>query len=424
MTIWSPQQDAALVAVARWLADESGPQVFRLFGFAGVGKTKLARHFGQGVDGTVLYGAYTGKAAYVLRKMGCPDASTIHSMIYNSKELSRAKLRDLERSLVELRAELKVEIDDSPPLELEEGPTVEEQVENHPRVMDLIGKVKREREALSRPMFTLNTESKVKDAKLLIIDEVSMVDGRMGEDLESFGTKILVLGDPAQLPPVYGAGFFTDGIEPDIMLTDIHRQAEGNPIIAMATKVRNHEELPVGSYGESMVSEKIHIDETHARAADQILVGRNKTRHASNRRMRALYGHMDSLPVADDKLVCLRNNHERGLLNGAIWFVNEVGLVDDDRIFMSLRPEDEGEPLDVEAHTQYFFGEGEALPWWERKNAEEFDYGYALTVHKAQGSQWDDVLLFDESHCFRADKWRWLYTGITRAAERVVVVRM
>ncbi len=429
MTVWSPQQDAALVAVARWLADPESPQVFRLFGFAGTGKTTLARHFGQGVDGTVLYGAFTGKAAYVLRQKGCPDASTIHSMIYNSKEHSRVRLRELERSLVELRAKLMVELGDAPPLDLEPeaGPpsfTVEEQVDNHPQVMDLVGKVKREREALSRPMFTLDTESVVKDAKLVIIDEVSMVDGRMGEDLESFGTKILVLGDPAQLPPVWGDGFFTKGVEPDVMLTDIHRQAEGNPIITMATRVRNQEALEVGSYGDSLVSEKIHINETHALAADQILVGRNKTRHASNRRMRALYGRTDILPVSGDKLVCLRNNHDVGLLNGAIWFVNEVGLIEDERVFMTLRPEDDDKPLDVEAHTQHFLGQGEALPWWERKNADEFDYGYALTVHKAQGSQWDDVLLFDESHCFRADKWRWLYTGLTRAAERVVVVRM
>ncbi len=429
MTIWSPQQDAALLAVARWLADPEAPQVFRLFGFAGTGKTTLARHFGQGVDGIVLYGAFTGKAAYVLRQKGCPDASTIHSMIYNSKELSRSKLRDLERTLVELRAELTVEIGAQPEMELDDEGfrprTTEELVENHPRVMDLVGKVKREREALSRPMFTLDTESVVKDAKLVIIDEVSMVDGRMGEDLESFGTKILVLGDPAQLPPVMGNGFFTaEGVVPDVMLTDIHRQAEGNPIIAMATQVRNQEVLAVGSYGDSLVAEKIDIGEEHARAADQILVGRNKTRHASNRRMRALYGRMDVLPVADDKLVCLRNNHERGLLNGAIWFVNDVGLVDTDRIFMTLRGEDDETPLEVEAHTHHFQGQGADLPWWERKEAEEFDYGYALTVHKSQGSQWDDVLLFDESYCFRADKWRWLYTGITRAAERIVVVRM
>lgn len=426
--IWSPQQDAALVAVAKWLADENGPQVFRLFGFAGTGKTTLARHFGQGVEGIVLYGAFTGKAAYVLRIAGCEGATTIHSMIYHSAEQSRARLRDLERSLVELRAELTVEYQDEAKrmdgVERDEAEHfLEDRVANHPRVMDILHRVKEERNALSRPMFTLNPESAVKTAKLLIIDEVSMVDGRMGEDLESFGTKILVLGDPAQLPPVYGGGFFTDNTTPDVMLTDIHRQAEGNPIIAMATKVRQEQELAIGSYGESLVSEKCHIDESHAKAADQILVGRNKTRHASNRRMRALMGR-EGLPMIDDKLVCLRNNHDIGLLNGAIWFVNDVGMIEHDRIHMTLTPDVKGDELNIEAHTHHFLGNEQHLPWWERKEAEEFDYGYALTVHKAQGSQWNDVLLFDESHCFRADRWRWLYTGITRAAERVVVVRM
>lgn len=430
MTVWSPQQDAALIAVAKWLADPEAPQVFRLFGFAGTGKTTLARHFGQGVEGTVLYGAFTGKAAYVLRQKGCPDASTIHSMIYQSKGLSREKLRDLERSLVELRGELTVEFRESgSPVDPPEGGepvfTIEQEVDNHPRVLDIISRIRKERDELSRPMFTLNSDSMVKEATLLIVDEVSMLDGRMGEDLVSFGTKILVLGDPAQLPPIMGAGYFTENVTPDVMLTDIHRQAGDNPIIAMATKVRNREELATGSYGESLVAEKCHINETHAQAADQILVGRNKTRHASNKRMRALYGRTGGLPVADDKLVCLRNDHEVGLLNGAIWFVNEVGLVDDDRVFMGIRPEnDKEEVLEVEAHTHHFVGNGEALPWWERNNAQEFDYGYALTVHKSQGSQWDNVLLFDESYCFRKDRWRWLYTGLTRAAERVVVVRM
>lgn len=430
MTIWNPQQDAALMAVAKWLNDPEAPQVFRIFGFAGTGKTTLARHFGQGVEGQVLYGSFTGKAAYVLRQKGCPDASTIHSMIYQSKGLSREKLRDLERSLVELRGELTVEFRDSgSPVDSPEGGepifTIEQEVDNHPRVLDIIGMIRKERDILSRPMFTLNSDSAVKDAKLVILDEVSMIDGRMGEDVTSFGTKILVLGDPAQLPPIMGAGYFTEGVTPDVMLTDIHRQAEGNPIIAMATKVRNQESLAVGSYGESLVAEKCHINETHAQAADQILVGRNKTRHASNKRMRALYGRTDLLPVSEDKLVCLRNNHEIGLLNGAIWFVNEMGLIEDDRLHMTIRSEnDDDEVLEVEAHTHHFVGQGMVLPWWERKNADEFDYGYCLTVHKSQGSEWGNVLLFDESHCFRADKWKWLYTGLTRAAERVVVVRM
>lgn len=418
---WSPQQDGALRAVAEWL--KSGDQqVFRLFGYAGTGKTTLARHFSEGIEGQVLYGAYTGKAAYVLRQKGCPGATTIHSMIYHTKEKGRAHLKDLEQSLAELRIELQREYAEDCPGESEER--LRSRVEDHSRVGDIRRMIKEERSGLSRPMFTLNMESEVKHARLVTIDECSMVDGQMGEDLLSFGTKILVLGDPAQLPPVAGAGFFTEGVAPDIMLTDIHRQATNSPIIAMATQVRQKRSLDLGDYGSSSVVEQARIDESHAQSADQILVGRNRTRHASNRRMRDLLGRTEQLPVPEDKLVCLRNNHDKGLLNGAIWHVEDVGHISDDRVFMSLRPDTQGMRLDVEAHTHHFLGTERDLPWWERKEAEEFDYGYALTVHKAQGSQWNDVLLFDESYCFRRDKWRWLYTGITRAAERVVVVRM
>jgi exodeoxyribonuclease-5 len=251
-----------------------------------------------------------------------------------------------------------------------------------------------------------------------------MVDSKMGEDLLSFGTKILVLGDPAQLPPVMGGGFFTEGCKPDVMLTDIHRQAKDNPIIAMATKVRNQQQLALGSYGNSSVVDKDGVCPQDALDADQILVGRNKTRHGSNRRVRSLRGITEDYPVVSDKLVCLRNNHENGLLNGAIWHIDDVGNKDDKRIIMTLSPDegDENRTIEVESHVQHFLGQ--EVPFWERKEAEEFDYGYALTVHKSQGSQWDNVILFDEAACFREDRWRWLYTGITRAAETLKVVRL
>lgn len=408
---WGREQDAALVAVAEWL--RSDQQCFRLFGYAGTGKTTLARHFAEGVEGTVLFGAYTGKAAYVLRSKGCPGASTIHSMIYHSKEKGQSHLRELELQLQELL-----------------GTLTPEQREVDAQVRVFRQAIADERNNLARPMFTLNEESPVKGASLVVIDECSMVDGRMGEDLLSFGTKVLVLGDPAQLPPVGGAGFFTEGITPDVMLTDIHRQAQDNPIIAMATKVRNQEQLALGEYGSSLVIERAQVVEKDAREADQILVGRNNTRHASNKRMRSMIGRSEELPEPGDKLVCLRNNHDKGLLNGAIWYVQDRGPVDDERMYLEIVPERDGEadeqatPLECEAHTHYFQGQGEKLSWWEKKDAEEFDYGYALTVHKSQGSQWDNVLLFDESFVFRQDRWRWLYTGITRAAERVTVVRM
>lgn len=406
---WGPEQEAALRAVDQW-SKSNDQQLFRLFGYAGTGKTTLAKHFAEGIDGTVLFAAYTGKAAHVLRTKGCPGASTIHSLIYHSKEAGRAHLKEMELELGELLVELK-----------HEGGS-EEEINRHPNVVTLRQRLEEERNTLARPVFTRNPDSVVKDAALVVIDECSMVDGQMGQDLLSYGTKVLVLGDPAQLPPVFGAGFFTEDVKPDIMLMDIHRQAADNPIIAMATRVRNEQSLALGRYGESEVIERNAVRQDDVINCNQVLVGKNATRHASNRRLRSLLGITEEFPVVDDKLVCLRNNSELGLLNGAIWTIDDIGHMDDRLIHMSVCPELGGTPVEVEAHMAYF--RGEKVEWYERKEAQEFDYGYALTVHKSQGSQWDNVMLFDESWVFRQDKWRWLYTGITRAAEKITVVRM
>src|SRR5262245_49300652 len=90
MPVFSPHQDNALQAVAAWLdarpGDSHTPQVFRLFGYAGTGKTTLARHIAEGIDGKVLFAAFTGKAASVMRSKGCEGASTIHSLIYRTRE--------------------------------------------------------------------------------------------------------------------------------------------------------------------------------------------------------------------------------------------------------------------------------------------------------------------------------------------------
>lgn len=411
---WSPQQEAALKTVSEWYNDPH-QQVCRVFGYAGTGKTTLAKHFADDIDGSVLYGAYTGKAAYVLRSMGCSNATTIHSLIYRSKERGRARLKELEENLVMLRQELLAE---SPP------DVSLEQIDEHQRITDIKALIAQERTDLSRPIFSLNPDSPVRSAKLVVIDECSMVDGLMGQDLLSFGCKVLVLGDPAQLPPVGGGGFFTEDVKPDVMLTDIHRQAKDNPIIAMATKVRNQEKLEIGRYGESEVCNR-KLSPEEVMEFSQVLVGRNKTRHASNRRIRSLLGRTEDLPVASDKLVCLRNDHDLGLLNGQIWHVEDIGELSPDRVVMTLLPDQsEGMKVEVEAHTHHFIGQEAKLPWWEAKEAQEFDYGYAMTVHKAQGSQWKNVLLFDESWCFRKDRWRWLYTGLTRAADRVVVAEL
>lgn len=408
---WGPQQDKALVKVGRWL-QQPDQQLFRLFGYAGTGKTTLAKHLASGVSGTVLFAAYTGKAASVLKASGAPNAQTLHSLIYHPKERSRERLDELKVELAGLEEMMRT------------TPPEDWQRDWEDRQQRLQGEIRSEEKNNKRPDFTLNLESPLRTASLLVVDECSMVDEEMAQDILSFGCPVLVLGDPAQLPPVKGTGYFTDAT-PDVMLTEIHRQARDNPIIELATRVRNGERLQQGRYGESSVIGRATPE--LATEANQVLVGKNATRTATNRRMRELLGFQGSpFPLAGEKLVCLRNDSELGLLNGTL----HTSLTDAEElggyVNLRIRPEDyqEADPVLVPAHPEHFNGDPEQIGYWDRRSAQEFTFGYALTCHKAQGSQWGNVLIIDESRVFRSRdvQRKWLYTAITRAAERVTVV--
>jgi exodeoxyribonuclease-5 len=273
------------------------------------------------------------------------------------------------------------------------------------------------------PSFELWNDAPASKAKLIIIDECSMVDAELARDLMSFGVPLLVLGDPAQLPPISGGGFFTDA-EPDAMLTEVHRQAQDDPIVRLSMEIRAGNPLTQGQYGETQVVRRDALDPKRVLDADQVLVGRNVTRRAYNARLRERRGFTDALPMAGDKLVCLRNNRRKGLFNGGLWMVKERPKPRRQIIRMHLKPdEDLGERLiKVSVRPECFTGAIEEFDWPQRKAYDEFDFGYVLTVHKAQGSQWDDVVLFDESGAFPDNRDRWLYTGVTRAAKRLTIV--
>lgn len=369
---WSPQQAAALLKIKRWAVTKGGPQVLRVFGFAGTGKTTLAKEIAQSISGTVHYMAFTGKAALILRKKGCTGASTIHSAIYKPKE------------------------------------------DDH-----------------GHTEFVWNPDGPLSVASLAVVDEVSMVGPDVGKDVLRYGTKVLVLGDPFQLQPVSGEGFFTN-VEPDILLTEIHRQAADNPIIRMSMDIREGRGLSLGTYGDSRVVRRSEAGKDWLREqvlnADQLLCGKNTTRQTFNRRVRELKGlsnpEHDWMPVAGDRMVCLKNNNMKGLLNGGLWNVHQVAGYDGRRVTMLVDSidDDKAPRTEVEVPNQFFTGNEKELDWRVKKLSDEFTYGYALTVHKSQGSQWDNVLLFDESSIFRDQSAQHQYTAITRAAEKVTVV--
>ena len=396
--IWSPQQEVALQQVGRWIKTRATPY-FTLAGFAGTGKTTLAKECAFGVEGTVYFASYTGKAAHVLRKTGIMNASTIHQLIYQPRTKCSQKLADLkaEREILHLK-------DPKPEADLAR---IEEAIQQ-------------EQINLNRPEFTLNTDSPLRGASLLVIDEYSMVDQQTGKDLLSFGCPILALGDPGQLPPVQGRQFFR--AKPDILLTEIHRQAADNPIIRLSKDVREGRTLKPGTYGNSRVVHRSTIPDKVLGEmmlnTDQLLVGTNESRRAFNVFIRQMLGRMDPLPSAGDKLVCLRNNHLDNLLNGQTWTVTGVSGELMLRIKMT---NDDGDKITCLAHPNHFHGTQNDIDHDTRREANEFDFGYALTVHKAQGSQWDHVVLIDEWRS--ANRKQWLYTGITRAAETVTIIQ-
>lgn len=418
---WSPQQETVLRDCAAWLRRPYDPeeQIYLIFGYAGTGKTTIAKHLADDMDLQVQFAAYTGKAAYVMRSKGCDNCRTIHSLIYKPAGESKSDdLRRIEAKLNDFWAE--------PPEDDGDREARRQQQKALERQRDEL--LIRDK---PKPMFVLNYESDVDECDVLVIDECSMVDETMGQDLMSFGKKIIVLGDPMQLPPVGSGGYFTKRT-PNHLLTEIHRHAKESGILRLATDVRltgTFSRVP-GYYGDDcVVARKDQLEDLQSRVmhADQIIVGMNRTRHASNARYRELASlGPGPYPGPGDKIVCLRNEAKKGLLNGSLWRVHESLVdVDTETVAMTISSEeDAGSGVSVASWTHHFLGQEDRLKLkqWDRKDFSEFDFGFALTCHKSQGSQWNDVVLFNESGCFRNDAQRWLYTGITRAAKKLTLV--
>ncbi len=271
------------------------------------------------------------------------------------------------------------------------------------------------------------------DRDLIIIDEASMIDENIWNHLLSYDIPIIVVGDHGQLPPIKGT--FNLMQNPALRLEKIHRQAEKNPITGLSIQAREHGLIRYGEYSATVKKISLqnpdgqdNLQELLAGYTNEtlILCGYNSTRKKLNSHIRNMLGFETAEPAANDRVICLRNNHRKHIFNGMIgtilsiskadeaWYEAEIAMDDESEIFNGLISVSQ-----FNADTALNFTPGRA----HTLRGDLFDFGYALTVHKAQGSQAKKVILFEERFKQMADdEWkRWLYTAVTRAEEELYI---
>ena len=340
-----------------------------LTGYAGTGKsstiTALISRLGL-KKSEVAYCAYTGCAAMVLKRKGI-QAQTIHHLIYNTRKDNRTG---------KLYSILKYELD--------------------------------------------------RDYKLIVIDEGSFVGEKIMEDLLTFKVPIIMMGDEGQLPPPIDK-INKYMLKPDVRLTKIFRQKDGNSIIEFANNMRKG--LFSFNYDDNFVKCLSNYNLSVCLWADQILCCTNKNKTEINKAIREYKGFKSQIPEVGDKLMCLKNNwynlpisgENYELVNGMTGYVEEVidatfspyyntmkilfSLEFDRSIVykttIDLNPFLDKEPMDI-------------------KGIDSFDFGYACTIHKAQGAQWEKVLVIGKNGF--GDKKKLYYTAATRAEKKLVWV--
>lgn len=441
----SNMQNKAISAVCTWYKQSimsfNGSH-FYLAGLAGSGKSTvlpfIIDNLGLNIS-EVAFCAPTGKAAKVMTKKlrtiypSVEAAKTIHSLIYTP---GMAKADAIKSRLETLTGKYEMNSRDANTAGADYSKT-----QDGIKALAEIEMVKTELESAYRdddkPRFHLNIESTVKDKSLIVVDEASMVGADIAADLKKFGIPILAIGDPQQLPPVEDDPGLTYG-DPDFFLSEIHRQAQDNPIIWISMKMREGEMPKHGSYGGVVHIVKPRYDEwTFNMDYDaQVLCGTHKKRWKLTDKIRTAMGYETSGPMAGEPLIIGRNSKNiADLVNGSfVWNLTDIGDLKDNvsRFAIDIEDDETGRTHKVQA-VQSFFEEHQVrqknahscrseLMYKAKKECEHLDFGWVITTHKSQGSQWDNVIVHDESGVFRQDSFRWAYTAATRAANELIWV--
>jgi len=274
------------------------------------------------------------------------------------------------------------------------------------------------------------------DADLIIVDEASMVDPFILNDLLSYDVPIVAVGDHGQLPPI-GTNYSLMQ-SPHLTLTQIHRQEEDSPIIDLSILARTSGEIPVKKFGSGVI--KISRNDPDSREIlnealesfneeTLIICGYNATRLRLNKELRGRKDRYGDVPEAGDRVVALKNNHYSGIHNGAVGTIAKILEEDKTGNWLLVKIDIDGQDKPYQGYIyKPQFNQKETiignLKDPDGHQGDLFDFGYALTVHKAQGSQADSVILFEERFPKSSDEeWRrWLYTAVTRAKQNLLIV--
>lgn len=390
MELTRKQEEGLRIAIDRYNHNEPYTVIA---GYAGTGKSTLINFIIAALEvnpeDEVAYITFTGKASEVLREKGCPNAMTAHKLLYYSKQMPNGKF-------------------------------------------------------FYRPRPSLE-----KDYKVIVVDEVSMLPKDMWDLLLTHGIYVIACGDPFQIPPIdknQDNGILNN---PHIFLDEVMRQAKESDIICLSMDIREGKKINPFKGNDTQVFNKKDLCDGMYFWADQILVSTNKSRHDINSYIRDDLGRGFE-PEINDKVICLRNCWDTlsekqcdPLINGSIGTISAMHMESIDYIIMGqkvtapvlvtdlITSNDEYKNLHID-YTALTTGEKFFTPRQEyiiRKNKQnpelpiEFNFGYAITGHRAQGSQWNKVLVLEESFPFdKIEHARWLYTTVTRAAEKLTLI--
>lgn len=392
MELTKKQEEGLKIAVAR---HKNREKYTVISGYAGTGKSTLVRFIIDALDvdeDKVAYATYTGKAAEVLRKKGNPNAMTLHRLLYDS--------------------------------------------------------IPRQGGGFIR------IPKKQLDYDIVVVDEVSMVPKTMVDMLLAHRVYILFLGDPGQLPQIDKKEAHNLLDHPHVFLDEVMRQAAESEIIQLTMKIRNGEDIPFMHGKEVIVVPKAELVTGHLTWADIIICATNKTRHNMNKQKRELLGYSGVLQTGE-RIIVKRNYWEdcdedgNALVNGTVGtvanpyesFVRIPSYIKNDRrdlpLIGCIFTPDGGKSFDTfEIDKDYLLKEEPCVDWRVSYQLgklkpkigdilpKQATYGYALTCHSAQGSEFDKVLVIEESFPFdKIEHQRWLYTAVSRSAEKCVLVR-